>query len=203
MARAHFVKKARKDIPGTDIKAGDSYYWWAFRVGGRGTGKRYSKTPPKRSQLTQSAFYAALYDLQDDVAAITAQDADQLSSDRDSIVERLNELGSEQQEKLDNMPEGLQQGPTGETLQERIDWCEQQASEFEQIDFDDFEEEDFDVEDAEAEAEEDDSNESDEDRQAAVEEARSKHEERQKERRQEWLEEKLQEMNDIDLSSPN
>lgn len=35
MARATLVKKARKDIPGTDIKAGDSYYWWAFRFGGK------------------------------------------------------------------------------------------------------------------------------------------------------------------------
>ena len=33
MARAIFVKKARKNIPGTSIKTGDSYYWWKFRFG--------------------------------------------------------------------------------------------------------------------------------------------------------------------------
>jgi hypothetical protein len=57
MARAHFVKKARKAIPGTDIKKGDSYYWWKFRFGG----KRTSKTAPKASQLTQSEFWVVGY----------------------------------------------------------------------------------------------------------------------------------------------
>lgn len=203
MARATFVKAARKDYPEHGIKKGDSYYWWAFMQGGRGGPKRYSKTPPKRSQLTQSEFYSRLYDLQDHVSALTAQDADQLSSDRDSIAEELRELGSEQTDKFDNLPENFQNGETGERLTERAEWCESQADEFEQIDFDDFEAEDFDVEDAEAEAREDESNETDEDRTAAVEEARSKHEERQNELRVEWLEEKLQAMNDIDLSSPN
>lgn len=31
MPRVTHVKKARKAIPGTDIKVGDSYYWWKFR----------------------------------------------------------------------------------------------------------------------------------------------------------------------------
>ena len=39
MTRAHFVKKARKDHPEGDIKKGDSYWWWAFMVGGRETRK--------------------------------------------------------------------------------------------------------------------------------------------------------------------
>ncbi len=56
MARAHFVKKARKDNPAAGIKAGDSYYWWKFRRGG----KHYSKTAPRPSQLTQSEYLRRL-----------------------------------------------------------------------------------------------------------------------------------------------
>jgi hypothetical protein len=204
MARAHFVKAARKDYPEHGIKKGESYYWWAFMVGGRGGKKRYSKTAPTRSQLTQSEFYGRLYDIEDAVQALTVTDADTMKSECDDFAEQLRELGQEQRDKFDNMPEGLQQGDTGQRLEERADWCEERADEFEQIDFDDFDgEEDFDVEDAEAEAEEDDSNETDEDRTAAVEEARGKHDERQAELRKEWLEEKLTEIQNIDLSSPN
>lgn len=70
MARATFVKKARKDIPGTDIKAGESYYWWKFRFGG----KHYSKTPPRRSQLTQSDFLGQLYAIEDEIQGLVADD---------------------------------------------------------------------------------------------------------------------------------
>lgn len=61
MARAHFVKKARKDNPA--VKAGESYYWWKFRRGP----KRYSKERPRPSQLTQSEFYGQVYGLQEDM----------------------------------------------------------------------------------------------------------------------------------------
>jgi len=50
MARANFVKKARKD--NSVVKKGESYYWWKFAYGS----KQYSKEAPSRSQLTQSGF---------------------------------------------------------------------------------------------------------------------------------------------------
>lgn len=65
----------------------------------------------------------------------------------EGIVERLNEIRDECQEKLDNMPEALQSAPTGELLQERIDAMEGAVSEFEAIDFSDYEGEDEDAED--------------------------------------------------------
>lgn len=64
---------------------------------------------------------------------------------RDSIVSDLESLRDDLQDRLDNMPEGLQQGDTGQLLQERIDCLDSAISELEDIDFDDeeCEEEDF------------------------------------------------------------
>jgi hypothetical protein len=133
MARCTQVKAARRryseDETGIEggIKKGQSYYWWKFKRGG----KHYSLTPPRASQLTQSAFYGTLYDIGDRIAALTA-DSD-LPGEIESIAEDIRELGNECQSSLDNMPEGLQQGSTGEMLQERVDWCEEKAGEFEGI----------------------------------------------------------------------
>jgi hypothetical protein len=56
MPKVNHVKCARKDNPEHDIKAGESYYWWSMMQGSRGV-KHYSKTYPKRSQLTNSDFF--------------------------------------------------------------------------------------------------------------------------------------------------
>lgn len=133
MARAHFVKKAQKDHPEGGIKKGESYYWWAFMVGGRGGPKHYSKTQPKASQLTQSEFLGAMSDIEDEIGALSADDS--LESSVTEIAERIRELGSEQEGKKDNLPEGLQDGPTGELLQQRSDRCGEIADELEGIEF--------------------------------------------------------------------
>lgn len=137
MARAMFVKAARKKIPENvcgikgGIKKGQSYYWWKFRRGG----KHWSLTSPRRSQLTASAFYATLYDIQDTLAAVT--DKAELESARDEAAEALRELASEQEEKRSNMPEPLQEGPTGELLQERQSACEAAADALDAVDVED------------------------------------------------------------------
>ena len=130
MARVTFVKKARKDIPGTDIKRGDSYYHWSFRYGGR----RTSKTPPRRSQLTQSSFLSQVYDVEDEIEDLVADET--LGDAVSDIASRLRDIAGECQDSLDNMPEGLQQGDTGQMLQERIDGCEAAADELENLTFD-------------------------------------------------------------------
>jgi hypothetical protein len=130
MTRVHKVEKARRDYPDHGIKKGEPYYWWAFRFGG----KHMSKEPPRRSQTTQSAFYGTLWDIEDDLSALPADDG--LKDALDDIASRLRELGEECQSSLDNMPEGLQQGDTGQLLQERIDGCESAADELENIDCD-------------------------------------------------------------------
>lgn len=147
MAHAHFVKKARKSYKEHGIKKGESYYWWAFRSprGKGGSGRYFSKTPPKRSQLTRSEFYSALYDIEDRSNDLKAAGYDSVSSfegDVDNIKSDLGQLQSDTQEKLDNMPGGLQQGDTGQLLQERIDGVEALIAELDGLDFSDPESED-------------------------------------------------------------
>lgn len=119
MARAHFVKAARKDNP--VAKKGEPYWWWKPMIGGRGAAKRFSKTQPTRSQLTNSEFLSAFYAICESIDA--AEDVDGLRS----CAEELRTLGEEQQEKFDNMPDGLQQGDTGQMLEERATGCDSWA----------------------------------------------------------------------------
>ena len=125
MPRVTHVKKARKDVPGSDIKKGESYYWWKFRFGG----KRVSRTAPRRSQLTNSAHLGQLYDMEDAIGnyqlPVEPDDIEILVSDVqmfiDDMKSQVEELRDQAQESLDNMPEQLQGAPTGELLQSRID----------------------------------------------------------------------------------
>lgn len=121
MPRVHFVKKARKDYPNAGIAKGESYYWWKFRYGG----KQMSKTPPKPSQLTQSAFLSQLYDLQERVAEFGADDKDTVVDFLNELRDEVENLASECQDSLDNMPYELQESSeSGQLLQERIDMLE-------------------------------------------------------------------------------
>ncbi len=126
MARVTFVKSARKDNP--VAKKGESYYWWKPMIGGRGGAKRYSKERPSRSQLTQSDFLGQLYAIEDDAIG-KAEGSDDLRG----AGESLRELGQEEQGKFDNMPEGLQQGDTGQMIEERAQGCESWADEIDTI----------------------------------------------------------------------
>lgn len=131
MARATFVKAAAKDYPAQGIKKGESYWWWKFRYGSR----QISKTEPRRSQLTQSEFYGQVYDIEDEIGALSADDG--LQSAVEDIASRLREIGEQCTEKRDNMPEGLQDSETGTLLEERASAMESAADELEAIDFDD------------------------------------------------------------------
>lgn len=65
------------------------------------------------------------------------------------IADELDSIKDQCQDSLDNMPEGLQEGNTGELLQERIDCLDDVISELENIDYDSIKEEaqnDFDSE---------------------------------------------------------
>lgn len=139
MAKVHFVKKARKDIAGTDIKKGDSYYWWKFRFQ---KGKHCSKTRPKPSQLTQSDFLSRIYDIQERIESMTI-DSD-FESEIPDIISELEELQSECEDKLSNMPDQLQSAPVGEMLQNRADEVGNMASDLESINLEiDIDEEDI------------------------------------------------------------
>ena len=128
MPKVTHVKSARKPIPRYNIEVGDSYYHWSFMVGGRGGPKICSKTPPTRSQLTNSDYLKQLYEIYDNGIPGCA-DADDLRQ----CAEELRGLGDEQEEKFNNMPDGLQQGDTGQMLEERASGCQSAADEIDNI----------------------------------------------------------------------
>lgn len=133
MARANFVKSARKDNP--VAKKGESYYWWKFRYGG----KHYSKTSPRRSQLINSPFLSGMEQAQEAFVYFEVKDqrdADDLISLQEEVADNVRELAEEAQGSLDNMPDSLQEGPTGEMLQSRVDEGEYYADEIEGVDID-------------------------------------------------------------------
>lgn len=121
------------------VKKGETYWQWGMMQGGRGV-QHYSKTPPRRSQLTNSDFLGQIYDLEDTLDFSQAASPEDLEGIRDEIVQQLRDLGGEQIGKYDNMPDGLQQGDTGQLLEARAEACEAIADEFDQIDLDDYEE---------------------------------------------------------------
>lgn len=129
MARAHFVKQARKDNP--VAKKGESYWWWSFRFGG----KHYSRTKPKPSQLTQSEFLGTLLSIQEEIEAISVTDLDELEALAEEFADQLEQLGEEQNDKRDNMPEQLQDSDTGQMLESRYESCQEMADEIRNIDF--------------------------------------------------------------------
>jgi predicted RNase H-like nuclease (RuvC/YqgF family) len=211
MARATFVKAAQKDIytngkyvkytsqkgkrAGQEktkldrtqpkdksdtvmIAKGESYWWWAFKNGG----KHYSKTKPKRSQLTQSNYLSQLYGIQDRMDELSFDEPEDLESILDEFKSDLENLKDECQNSLDNMPESLQSSPTGELLQERIDALDNAISEFDNIDTD---YEDPDDEELKGELDEDATQED-------IDNLRQ-------EKKQEWIDEKISDIQNISL----
>lgn len=126
MARVHH-RKAMKDYPAQGIAKGEMYYYTKIKTGPRSSRVMRSKTPFKRSALTQSDYLAQLYDWEDGKAEIGEMDSAQ------QFADDIRALGEEQDEKFNNMPEGLQQGDSGQMLEARRDACEQAATEIEEI----------------------------------------------------------------------
>lgn len=155
MPRVHH-RKAAKDYPKFGIAKGEMHYQWKIKLQ-RGGIEYRQKTPPKRSQLTASEFLGQAYDLDDSIAEATDFDGLRV------VAEEVRALGEEQQEKLDNMPEGFQQGSTGELIQERIDGCKEWASEIESA-ADELEQALTEIDEAEAGADDDEDAGEDEDR---------------------------------------
>jgi len=132
MPRVNHVAHAAKDHPDIGVKKGEPYYWWKFknRVG-NGTVVK-SKTPPKASQLTRSAFASTWRGIEEQLEALPLDE--DLYDAIQGIAGDLRSLADETQGSLDNMPEGLQQGSTGELLQSRIDAANDWADSLEGLD---------------------------------------------------------------------
>lgn len=138
MARLHHVKKSRKAYPDDGIGKGEPYYWWQFAYGT----KQRSKTKPARSRLTRSEFYAQMYDLEDSLDGLHGDDPEQAAQVLRDMAEAVRELGDEQEEKVDNMPESLQESETADLLRERQEACETISGELDAA-ADRFEDEDY------------------------------------------------------------
>jgi len=131
MARANFVQKAAKDNEKAGIKKGDSYYWWQLYK----SPKQYSKTRPRPSQLTGSTFLSGYYALQERLEDLSIDTLEDLESELNEIAGEIRELGEEQESNKENMPEGLQEGDTGQLLQERADGMGEWADSIESMEF--------------------------------------------------------------------
>lgn len=128
MPRVHRVQRARKANKEHGIKVGDSYYWWKFRHGG----KCFSKTPPRPSQLTQSKASNALAAAEEaeDIIRDSA-DAEDMRAALTTAAEAIREVAQEYRDSRDNMPESLQDGPTGQDCEEKADALETWADDIE------------------------------------------------------------------------
>lgn len=147
-------QRAGKDYPAEGIKKGDEYYSWT--PGFRGRTMR-SKTPPRPSQLTANdfliAYYGVVEEIEDALADVANADkpiltADEYGTMRDGWVSNLEDARDELQDKFDNMPQGFQEGDTGQTMTERIDAAGTFANELTSVDFDEDEMETEGAEDA-------------------------------------------------------
>jgi len=76
-----------------------------------------------------------------------------LQSARDDLKQALEELRDETEESKSNMPDSLQEGSTGELMQERIDGLEEFIQELEGVEIPDEEESESDEEDEDTEPE--------------------------------------------------
>lgn len=127
--KVYEVKKARKDVKGTDIKKGDKYYWWVFRFGG----KRCSKTYPKASQLTQNDILSEVYQIQERIESLTIED--DFENEVESMKNELEDLQNQCEDRLANIPDQLQSAPVGQRLQNRCEAIQEMCDNLDSIDF--------------------------------------------------------------------
>lgn len=114
------VKKC--DICGEPLKVGEEYksVWnyynsWDMHL------SCYLKCP--RSRWESSEYRGQVYDIQDNFNR----------EDVDSTLSSLEDLKSEQEDKLENIPEQLRDGNAGSTIQERIDALDDAISNIESL----------------------------------------------------------------------
>lgn len=124
MPRVHH-RKARKDYPDHGIAKGDMYYTAKIKLQ-RGNRVVRSLKPLRPSQLTNSPFKSGYFAAQEewDTSSKKAEDAR-------GLAEALADLANECQESFENMPEGLQQGDTGQMLENRASECESKQGDIE------------------------------------------------------------------------
>ena len=138
MGKVDFVKAARKNWTcqkcGKPIDKGTSYYRGEVNFGP--TFIRCTECKLEPWEVTSSDYQRA-------IGRLVAKWQEEYSLDedgRDQLIDDLEALQDEQQEKLDNMPEQLQDSVTGQLLQDRIDGLECAKDALSLIDIDDLKE---------------------------------------------------------------
>ena len=130
MARINHVAKARKDQGkclrcGKEITAGDSYYWVELKTGPRSSlRKTFCDTHrPRPSDTTTSDKLSTLYSVQealeDEVAGATTKE--DVAAALRTAAESAREVAEEYRDSRSNMPESLQDGATGQEMEEKAD----------------------------------------------------------------------------------
>ena len=136
MAKIERIKKSRKEQKcgkcGKVIPIGSEYLKAAIGFGP--TLVRCTGCGLQAWQVTTSDYLLRIGSLQNEWQENYEIDADTC----DSITTDIQELLDETQEKLDNMPEQLQESDTGCLLQERIESMETTIDELNNIDYEDY-----------------------------------------------------------------
>lgn len=112
------------------IVKGEEYHQWAIKSQRGGTVYRQhtSHGHVRQSQLTHSKMsgvYAAIEGAED--ALSSAETCEDVAEALRSAASDVEGVRDEYQESLDNMPEQLQQGDTGQQIQEKVDGLEEFA----------------------------------------------------------------------------
>lgn len=139
MARITHVQSAQKDQGrcrkcGSEIKAGDSYKWFANRIGRSSIKKKFcSRCPIRQSDMTTSDKLSTLYSAQE-----TLEDAIPKAESLDDLAQALNEAASEARDvaeeyrdSVSNMPDSLQSSPQADEMNEKADNIESWADSLE------------------------------------------------------------------------
>lgn len=124
-----YRRKAAKDYPENGIKRGDMYFTASLKTGPRSSRTIRQLTPIKPSQLTTSEFLSGWLAAQEQLGEEGPIETDDLRA----IADTIRELGEGAQERFENMPEGLQQGATGQMLENRAYEAESTAGELDRV----------------------------------------------------------------------
>lgn len=118
---------ARKDYPASGIKKGDTYYYTKIKQQ-RGGIELRSLRPFKPSQLTTSPFKGAWLGMIEDWEA-----SDKGVEAIRAAQEAAETIGSDEREKFDNMPQGLQESENGQKIEARAEAAETLAGELDNL----------------------------------------------------------------------
>lgn len=143
MAKVTMVASARVDQGkcgkcGEPITRGQQYLWWKFRTGSKHVRCMLAGCSPRPQELTQSEWTRQVLDFDDALAEIISKhrlrgdgehDNEELATELEQLESEVRAFGEDQQSKLDNMPEQLQDGDTGNLLRDRADAMEAAADE--------------------------------------------------------------------------